>query len=192
MRGFVGPVFWPYAYDDCIDYLFWPYAYDTFWPYAFDDVYQGIYGGYAPQYYAPDDVYAYAGAPASSAVYSSATGVSRPSAALAGDIDEAGGSCGLDHVGVAGRLGQGLWINEADLVHGAPLLPGPDSRTSYAESLKPNQDVMQKSASAIVRWNRSSTKAGSWATFSRLVFARDRRIRSAVHLIDRTALSVRC
>src|SRR5215468_54316 len=61
--GFVGPVFWPYA---------------------FDDVYQGIYGGYAPQYYAPDDVYAYAGAPASSAVYSSATGVSRPSAALAG------------------------------------------------------------------------------------------------------------
>ena len=60
MRGFVGPVFWPYAYDDCIDYLFWPYA--------FDDVYQGLYGGYAPQYYTPDDVYAYAGAPASSAV----------------------------------------------------------------------------------------------------------------------------
>src|SRR5215469_13480440 len=82
--GFVGPVFWPFAFDDCFDYLFWPYAYDTFWPYAFDDVYQGIYGGYAPQYYAPDDVYAYAGAPASSAVYSSATGVSRPSAALAG------------------------------------------------------------------------------------------------------------
>ena len=84
MRGFVGPVFWPYAYDDCIDYLFWPYAYDSFWPYAFDDVYQGIYGSCAPQYYAPDDVYAYAGAPASSAVYSSATGASRSSAALAG------------------------------------------------------------------------------------------------------------
>jgi hypothetical protein len=76
VRGFVGPVFWPYAYDDCIDYLFWPYA--------FDDVYQGLYGGYAPQYYTPDDVYAYAGAPASSAVYSSATGASRSSAALAG------------------------------------------------------------------------------------------------------------
>jgi hypothetical protein len=27
-------------------------------------------------------------------------------------------------VGVAGRLGQGLWINEADLVHGVPPLPG--------------------------------------------------------------------
>jgi hypothetical protein len=37
VRCFVGPVFWSYAYDDCIDYLFWPYA--------FDDVYQGIYGG---------------------------------------------------------------------------------------------------------------------------------------------------
>jgi hypothetical protein len=27
-------------------------------------------------------------------------------------------------VGVAGRLGQGLWINEADLVHGVPLFAG--------------------------------------------------------------------
>jgi len=80
--GFVGPVFWPYAYDDYIDYVFWPYAYDTFWPYAYDDVFQGIYGGYAPQYYAPEDVYAYAGAPGSSAAYASATGVSRRSAAL--------------------------------------------------------------------------------------------------------------
>lgn len=43
---------------------------------------------------------------------------------LAGDIDEAGGGRGLDHVGVAGRLGQGLWINEADLAHGVPFLPG--------------------------------------------------------------------
>jgi hypothetical protein len=63
---------------------FWPYAYDTFWTYAFEDVFEGIYGGYAPQYYAPEDVYAYAGAPASSDVYSSATGSSQPSAALLG------------------------------------------------------------------------------------------------------------
>jgi hypothetical protein len=39
-------------------------------------------------------------------------------------------------VGVAGRLGQGLWINEADLVHGVPLLPGRDSRITYVKSLK--------------------------------------------------------
>jgi hypothetical protein len=82
--GFVGPVFWPYAYYDCIDYLFSPYAYDTFWPYAYDDAFEGVYGAYAPEYYATEDVYAYAGAPASSGVYSSATGISRRSAALPG------------------------------------------------------------------------------------------------------------
>jgi hypothetical protein len=45
--GWIGSLFWPYAYDDFFDYVFWPYAYDDFWPYAYDDVYQGIYGGYA-------------------------------------------------------------------------------------------------------------------------------------------------
>jgi hypothetical protein len=32
--GWIGPLFWPYAYYDFIDYTFYPYAYDTFWPYA--------------------------------------------------------------------------------------------------------------------------------------------------------------
>ncbi len=45
--GWIGPVFWPYAYYDFFDYVFWPYAYDDFWPYAYDDVYYGIYGPYA-------------------------------------------------------------------------------------------------------------------------------------------------
>ena len=48
--GFFGPVFWPYAYDDFVDYTFSPYAYDTFWPYAYDDVFHGIYGAYARGY----------------------------------------------------------------------------------------------------------------------------------------------
>ena len=56
--GWVGPVFWPYAYEDFVDYTFYPYATDTFWPYAYDDVYDGIFGGYAP------DWSAYASAPA--------------------------------------------------------------------------------------------------------------------------------
>jgi len=64
--GFAGPLFWPYAYDDFVDYTFWPDAYDTFWPYAYDDVFEGLYGAYAPEYGA---TYAYAGAPASSAAY---------------------------------------------------------------------------------------------------------------------------
>jgi hypothetical protein len=67
--GFAGLLFWPYAYDDFLDYTYAPYAYDTFWPYAYDDVYAGIYGGYAPEYYAPQDAYAYAGSPASERTY---------------------------------------------------------------------------------------------------------------------------
>ena len=66
-------MFWPYAYDDFIDYTFWPYAYDTFWPYAFDDVFEGIYGAYAPEYYAPESAYAYAGGASSGAAYADAT-----------------------------------------------------------------------------------------------------------------------
>jgi ABC-type transporter MlaC component len=69
--GFAGPLFWPYAYDDFIDYTFWPAAYDTFWPYAYDDVFEGLYGAYAPQYGA---AYAYAGAPASDRAYASRGG----------------------------------------------------------------------------------------------------------------------
>lgn len=79
--GFVGPVFWPYAYNDLVEYTFSPYAYDTFWPYAFDDVYAGIFGGYAPESYAADDVYAYAGAAASERAYTRFLGESpRPTA----------------------------------------------------------------------------------------------------------------
>jgi hypothetical protein len=70
--GFAGAVFWPYAYDDFVNYTFSPYAYDTFWPYAYDDVYAGIYGGYAPEYDAPQDAYAYAGSAASDRVYTRA------------------------------------------------------------------------------------------------------------------------
>jgi len=52
--GWFGPLFWPFAYWDFVDYTFWPYAYDVFWPYAYDDIYWGLYGPYAY----PDPVYA--------------------------------------------------------------------------------------------------------------------------------------
>jgi hypothetical protein len=48
--GWVGPTFWPYAYDDFVDYTFYPHAYDTFWPYAYDDLYEGAFGRYAQGY----------------------------------------------------------------------------------------------------------------------------------------------
>ena len=50
MIGWVGPLFWPYAYDDFVDYTFYPYGYDTFWPYAYDDFYDGMFGAYAQGY----------------------------------------------------------------------------------------------------------------------------------------------
>ena len=40
--GFIGPLFWPYAYDDFLNYTFYPYAYDAFWPAAYDDVFNGL------------------------------------------------------------------------------------------------------------------------------------------------------
>jgi hypothetical protein len=48
--GWVGPLFWPYAYDDFVDYTFYPYAYDAFWPYAYEDLYDGMFGAYAQGY----------------------------------------------------------------------------------------------------------------------------------------------
>jgi len=48
--GWVGPLFWPYASYDFVDYTFYPYAYDTFWPYAYDDFYDGMFGAYAQGY----------------------------------------------------------------------------------------------------------------------------------------------
>jgi hypothetical protein len=50
--GWVGPLFWPYAYSDFVDYTFYPYAYDTFWPSAYDDVYDGMFGPYGQRNYA--------------------------------------------------------------------------------------------------------------------------------------------
>jgi hypothetical protein len=45
--GWIGPLFWPYVYDDFFDYVLWSHAYDTFWPYAYDDVYVSLFGPYA-------------------------------------------------------------------------------------------------------------------------------------------------
>jgi hypothetical protein len=44
--GWIGPLFWPYAYGDVFYYALWPYeydAYDPFWAYGYDDVYQAIF-----------------------------------------------------------------------------------------------------------------------------------------------------
>lgn len=53
--GWVGPVFWPFAYYDLYDYTLWGYGYDyPFWDYGYTDVYAGLF---APYTY--DDLAAY-------------------------------------------------------------------------------------------------------------------------------------
>ena len=55
--GWVGPLFWPFAYYDIYDYAFWGYD-PSFWDYGYYDIYAGIftpYGyddltGYIPRY----------------------------------------------------------------------------------------------------------------------------------------------
>jgi len=47
--GWIGPVFWPYAYGDFFYYTLWPdyYAYyDPFWIYGYPDIYEGIFSPY--------------------------------------------------------------------------------------------------------------------------------------------------
>jgi hypothetical protein len=57
--GWVGPLFWPFAYYDINDYAIWGSGYgDTFWDYGYNDIYAGIFApygyndlvGYRPQY----------------------------------------------------------------------------------------------------------------------------------------------
>ena len=55
--GWVGPLFWPFAFYDIYDYAFWGYPYDdAFWGYGYPDLYAGIFG-----LYGYDDLMGYAG-----------------------------------------------------------------------------------------------------------------------------------
>ncbi|OKO76050.1 hypothetical protein AC630_23375, partial [Bradyrhizobium sp. AS23.2] len=63
--GWVGPVFWPFAYYDLYDYAWWGWGYDPyFWDYGYEDLYAGLFGlydygalsgyaGYLPGYAGP-------------------------------------------------------------------------------------------------------------------------------------------
>src|SRR6185295_6433872 len=43
--GWVGPLFWPFAYYDFYDYVWWD-DYYTFWDYGYDDIYVGLFSPY--------------------------------------------------------------------------------------------------------------------------------------------------
>ena len=47
--GWIGPVFWPYAYGDFFFYALWPdyyYDVDPFWAYGYGDIYSAIFSPY--------------------------------------------------------------------------------------------------------------------------------------------------
>ena len=53
--GWVGPLFWPFAYYDIYDYALWGYGYDPlFWDYGYNDIYAGLFYPYGY-----DDLVAY-------------------------------------------------------------------------------------------------------------------------------------
>ena len=53
--GWVGPLFWPFAYYDIYDYALWGYGYDPFfWDYGYYDIYAGLFYPYGY-----DDLVAY-------------------------------------------------------------------------------------------------------------------------------------
>jgi LTXXQ motif family protein len=48
--GWIGPLFWPYAYGDIFYYALWPddyYDVDPFWAYGYGDVYEAIFSPYS-------------------------------------------------------------------------------------------------------------------------------------------------
>ena len=52
--GWIGPLFWPYAYGDFFYYALWPDAYayaDPFWVYGYGDIYEGIFAPYSYDQY---------------------------------------------------------------------------------------------------------------------------------------------
>lgn len=52
--GWVGPLFWPYAYGDFFYYALWPADYDyvdPFWAYGYGDIYEAIFSPYGYEQY---------------------------------------------------------------------------------------------------------------------------------------------
>ena len=52
--GWIGPLFWPYAYGDFFYYALWPddYEYvDPFWAYGYGDIYEAIFSPYSYEEY---------------------------------------------------------------------------------------------------------------------------------------------
>jgi hypothetical protein len=105
--GWVGPLFWPFAYYDIYDYALWGYGYDPlFWDYGYNDIYAGVF---AP--YGYDDLVGYL--PSSG----SQVAARRVSDARAQMPNQLAQLCGEDSRDIAGlpidQIQQSLQVNDA-------------------------------------------------------------------------------
>jgi len=92
--GWVGPVFWPYAYYDFYDYTWWGWGYDPyFWDYGYGDLYTGLFSPY--DYGGLSGYAAYLPGHAGPAAQAPATAATEQSTSLA-DM------CGSDNKDIAG------------------------------------------------------------------------------------------
>jgi hypothetical protein len=109
--GWVGPLFWPFAYYDINDYAMWGSGYGaSFWDYGYGDIYAGIF---AP--YGYNDLVGYG--PQTASRYSSRR--DRASRAYAA-IDPLTQMCGDDNGELAGfpvnQIQQAIQLNDAQRV----------------------------------------------------------------------------
>jgi len=91
--GWVGPLFWPFAYYDMYDYAFWGDGYDdSFWGYGYDDLYAGLFSPYSY-----DDLTGYL--PQSAVASPAVTGQAPPASATPSQLTV---MCGSDNRDIAG------------------------------------------------------------------------------------------
>ncbi|MBX9709515.1 MAG: Spy/CpxP family protein refolding chaperone [Xanthobacteraceae bacterium] len=136
--GWVGPLFWPFAYYDFYNYALWGDGYDySFWDYGYNDIYAGLFApygyddlaGYGPQYSGPVG----SGGVVSSAP---ATTGSTSTADPAAQSSELAQMCGQD-----GRDIAGLPIDQIQQV----IQPNDEQRAALDDlanaSVKAQQDI---------------------------------------------------
>jgi hypothetical protein len=96
--GWVGPLFWPFAYYDMYDYAMWGYGYDdSFWGYGYDDIYAGLFSPYGY-----DDLAGYYPPQYASANPSDLRRAARATGPQRAPIDQLAQMCGQDSRDIAG------------------------------------------------------------------------------------------
>jgi hypothetical protein len=112
--GWVGPLFWPFAYYDISDYALWGYDDDPlFWDYGYNDIYAGLF---AP--YGYDDLAGYLPAgPAGPGTAGSQGTVGRATGSGTATTEQIAQLCGDDSRDIAGlpidQIQQALQLNDA-------------------------------------------------------------------------------